>query len=145
MRKEISAGGVVFRQVGESYEILLIHDRFGKITLPKGHQESGETIEETAIREIEEETGVKGEIVTKIDTITYVFTHEKYGEVEKEVTYFVVKTDTNNIQPQLEEINEVAWYSIDEAKAIHQVKGYGNNQSILEKAIEDISPCSFSD
>jgi diadenosine hexaphosphate hydrolase (ATP-forming) len=139
MRKEISAGGVVFQKGGEKTQLLLIQDRFGKITLPKGHQEAGETIEQTAIREIEEETGVIGKIVTKIDTISYVFTHPEHGEVEKEVTYYVVQTDTNHVNPQLEEINEVAWYSLKEARELHQANGYGNNQFILEKAIQYIS------
>jgi 8-oxo-dGTP pyrophosphatase MutT (NUDIX family) len=139
MRKERSAGGVVFRKGAEGTQILLIQDRFGKITLPKGHQEAGETIEQTAIREIEEETGVVGEIVTKIDTISYVFTHPEHGKIEKEVTYYVLKTNTSTIIPQLEEINEVAWYSIDRAKVLHAEKGYGNNESILEAAIQYIN------
>jgi 8-oxo-dGTP pyrophosphatase MutT (NUDIX family) len=139
MRKERSAGGVVFRKRTEGIQILLIQDRFGKITLPKGHQEAGETIEQTAVREIEEETGVIGEIVTKIDTISYVFTHPEHGKIEKEVTYFVIKTNTSSITPQLEEINEVAWYSLDKAKELHTEKGYGNNESILEAAIQYIT------
>jgi 8-oxo-dGTP pyrophosphatase MutT (NUDIX family) len=139
LRKEKSAGGVVFRKEDEEIQILLIQDRFGKITLPKGHQEAGETIEQTAIREIEEETGVVGEIVTKIDTISYVFTHPEHGKIEKEVTYYVLKTNTSTITPQLEEINEVAWYSIDKAKELHAEKGYGNNESILEAAIQYIN------
>lgn len=136
--KEISAGGVVFRGEGEHIEILLIHDRFGAITLPKGKQEAGETIEETALREIEEETGVIGEIMTKIDTISYVYTHPQHGKIEKEVTYFVVKTNTKQISPQLEEINDVAWYPIQKALALHQAKGYDNNQSVLNQAVDYI-------
>ncbi|MCH5583854.1 NUDIX domain-containing protein [Shimazuella sp. AN120528] len=139
MRKEISAGGVVFRKVMDEIQLLLIQDRFGKITLPKGHQEAGETIEQTAIREIEEETGVVGKIVTKIDTISYIFTHPEHGEVEKEVTYYVVQTDEDSVSPQLEEINEVVWYSIEEARELHKANGYDNNQSILEKAIQYIT------
>lgn len=138
MKREISAGGVVFRKVGEEIQILLIRDRFGKITLPKGHQEAGESMEQTAVREIEEETGILGKIITKIDTISYMFSHPEHGEVEKEVTYYVVKTSENNVTPQLEEINEVAWYTIEKARGLHQAYGYGNNQSILEKAIQYI-------
>jgi 8-oxo-dGTP pyrophosphatase MutT (NUDIX family) len=139
MKQEVSAGGVVFRKMGEEIQFLLIHDRFGKITLPKGHQEAGETIEQTAIREIGEETGVVGKIVTKIDTISYVFTHPDHGEVEKEVTYYVVQTDDDMISPQLDEIKGVAWYPIEEARKLHQANGYGNNQAILEKAIQYIT------
>jgi diadenosine hexaphosphate hydrolase (ATP-forming) len=134
--QEISAGGVVYRTNGEHIEVLLIHDRFGAITLPKGKQKAGETIEETALREIEEETGVVGEIVTKVDTISYEYTHPKHGKIEKEVTYYVVKTDTKQITPQIEEINAGAWYPIQEAIVLHQTKGYTNNQHVLEQAIQ---------
>jgi 8-oxo-dGTP pyrophosphatase MutT (NUDIX family) len=138
MRKEISAGGVVFRQYHGKYEVLLIDDRFGKLSLPKGHQEAGETIEQTAIREIAEETGVHGEIMKKITTITYTFTHEKYGEVEKEVTYYLVQAHTEQLEAQLAEISGVGWYSLEEAKQLHQAKGYDNNQAVLEAAITEI-------
>jgi diadenosine hexaphosphate hydrolase (ATP-forming) len=134
--QEISAGGVVYRINKEQIEILLIHDRFGAITLPKGKQELGETIKETALREIEEETGVIGEIVTKIQTISYEYTHSKHGKIEKEVTYYLVKTNTKALTPQIEEIDAVLWYSIQEAIELHQAKGYANNQSVLEQAIQ---------
>ena len=58
--KEISAGGVVFRKVDGELQIQLIQDRYGKISLPKGKMEPGETIEQTALREIVEETGIEG-------------------------------------------------------------------------------------
>jgi diadenosine hexaphosphate hydrolase (ATP-forming) len=133
---EISAGGVVYRTNGEHTEILLIHDRFGAITLPKGKQEARETIKETALREIEEETGVIGEVVTKIQTISYEYTHPEHGIIEKEVTYYLVKTNTNALTPQIEEIDAVHWYSIQEAIELHQAKGYANNQPVLEQAIQ---------
>jgi 8-oxo-dGTP pyrophosphatase MutT (NUDIX family) len=133
--QEISAGGVVFRNVGH-IEILLIHDRFGAITLPKGKQEAGESIEETALREIEEETGVIGEIISKIQTISYAYTHPNHGKIEKEVTYYLVKTDTKQITPQIEEIDAVAWYPIQEVVELHQARGYANNQIVLEQAIQ---------
>jgi diadenosine hexaphosphate hydrolase (ATP-forming) len=134
--KEISAGGVVYHTDGEQIDILLIHDRFGTITLPKGKQEAGEKIPETALREIQEETGVIGEIVTEIETISYVYTHPQHGKIEKEVTYYLVKTASKQISPQIEEINDVAWYPYQKAVKLHKVKGYANNLSILDKAID---------
>ena len=54
---EISAGGLVYRMEKDELQVQMIQDRYGKITLPKGKMEAGETIEETALREILEETG----------------------------------------------------------------------------------------
>lgn len=58
--QEPTAGGLIFRRVGEDkhIEFLLIQDSKGRWTIPKGHIEAGETPEETAAREIIEETGI---------------------------------------------------------------------------------------
>jgi len=58
--KEISAGGVVYRKDNGSISLLALTDRFGRYSLPKGKQEAGETLKETALREIWEETAIKG-------------------------------------------------------------------------------------
>lgn len=75
MRKEISAGGVVFRSIGGRLEIQLILDRYGKISMAKGKMEPGETVEQTALREIEEETGIIGSIISPVDIIKYTYNH----------------------------------------------------------------------
>lgn len=135
--KEISAGGVVYYQNDENrFKLMLIQDRFGAVTLPKGKHEAGETPEENALREIAEETGVDGEIICKIDTISYTYTHPQHGKIEKEVTYYLVKANNNQITPQIEEINAVQWYSIQDAVELHKAKGYANNQPILDQAIQ---------
>jgi diadenosine hexaphosphate hydrolase (ATP-forming) len=57
--EETAAGAIVFR--GE--EVLLVRDRYGRLTFPKGHVEPGEGLEATALRELAEETGVVGVLV----------------------------------------------------------------------------------
>ena len=58
--REETAGGVVFRRSGEGkVEILMIQDAKNRWTIPKGHVEEGERLEEAAIREVREETGLK--------------------------------------------------------------------------------------
>ncbi|MBT9253898.1 MAG: NUDIX domain-containing protein, partial [Brockia lithotrophica] len=59
---EVSAGGIVYRRGARGPEILVIEDRFGRIAYPKGHLEAGETPEQAALREVEEETGIRGTI-----------------------------------------------------------------------------------
>ncbi|MCZ8511161.1 NUDIX hydrolase [Paenibacillus filicis] len=133
--KEISAGGVVYRRTGNELQVQMIQDRYGKITLPKGKMEPGETVEQTALREILEETGIQGEIVHPLETITYQFTLSGVGLVDKEVHYFLVEATGGSLQAQVEEIRGVEWLHPLEAwnQQIHS--GYGNNDSVLKKAL----------
>lgn len=134
--KEISAGGVVYRYAGEQLQIQLITDRYGKISFAKGKQEPGETVEETALREIVEETGVVGVITQPIDIIAYQYQHSTHGVVDKEVHYYLVKSEGGELRPQVEEIRGVQWYEPLEAWEKQQSEGYDNNDFILEKALQ---------
>src|SRR5437016_4242502 len=96
--KEISAGGLVYRMVGDELQIQMIQDRYGKITLPKGKMEAGETVEETALREILEETGISGRIIEPIALICYQFNQPKVGLIDKEVHYYLVEAIGGTIQ-----------------------------------------------
>ena len=73
--REYSAGGLVFDEQ-RRVAIIARHSRSGHLEwcLPKGHIEKGETPQETAVREIHEETGILGEVVDSIATIDYWFT-----------------------------------------------------------------------
>lgn len=57
---ELGAGGVVFNA---KREVLLLRDRMGFWVFPKGHPEPGESLEEAAVREVWEETGVRAEVL----------------------------------------------------------------------------------
>ncbi|WNQ13444.1 NUDIX hydrolase [Paenibacillus aurantius] len=132
--QEISAGGVVYRGAGGGLEIQMIQDRYGVITLPKGKMEPGETIEETALREIVEETGIRGRIVQHLETVRYPYTSPEKGNVDKEVHYYLVEALGGELQAQLEEIRGVEWLPPHEAWNRQKESGYENNQSVLEKA-----------
>jgi len=131
MHKEISAGGVVYRRLNGRLEIQLIEDRFGRMTLAKGKMEAGETIEQTALREILEETGVAGKIEAPLQVISYSYEHERLGTVEKEVHYYLVAAEEGRLQAQLEEIAGVAWYEPTEAWRLQRESGYDNNDEVL--------------
>lgn len=134
--KEISAGGVVYRYEANQLQIQLITDRYGKISFAKGKMENGETIEETALREILEETGVVGVIDKPIDIIAYTYNHTVHGEVDKEVHYYLVESKGGELRPQIEEIRGVAWYEPKVAWEKQLKLGYDNNDFILEKALK---------
>lgn len=102
---QISAGGVVYRHHEGALQIQLILDRYGKTSLPKGKMEAGETVEQTALREICEETGIVGSITSPVDIIAYKYHHPEFGQVDKEVHYYLVKAEKGSLKPQIEEIN----------------------------------------
>jgi 8-oxo-dGTP pyrophosphatase MutT (NUDIX family) len=136
--KEISAGGVVYRNIGNRLHIQLIRDRFGKVTLAKGKMEAGETIPQTALREIEEETGIAGSIVSPLETVFYEYTQGNGERVEKEVHYFLVEAASGELQAQIEEISGVEWLEPLEAWKSMLKAGYDNNYAVLQKALHTL-------
>ena len=110
----IAGGGKVFNDNGE---ILFIY-RNDKWDLPKGKTERKETIEETSIREVEEETGVKGlEIKKLLDTTYHIF--KRNGRYKIKITYwFEMKTSySGKLHPQQNEgITKVAWLNKKETE-----------------------------
>ncbi|RJE89870.1 NUDIX domain-containing protein [Paenibacillus sp. 1011MAR3C5] len=134
---EISAGGVVFRHNEQGQlQIQLIQDRYGKVSLPKGKMEAGETVEQTALREIAEETGLEGKIVAPIDQIKYQYEHAEYGTVNKEVHYYLVEAVGGKHQAQVEEIRGVDWFEPMEAWRRQKQSGYDNNHRIVAGALQ---------
>ncbi len=109
-----AGGGLVYNKKGE---VLFIF-RNGKWDLPKGGIEKREEIDETAIREVEEETGVTGlKIVQKLQKTYHVF--KRNGRYKLKVTHwFEMKTDFDGVpHGQIEEgIEKVAWLKPDEIK-----------------------------
>ncbi|MDI3316090.1 MAG: NUDIX domain-containing protein [Bacillota bacterium] len=134
MRFERAAGGVVFLPGREVPSILLVLDRFGRWTFPKGHVEHGESDEEAALREIEEETGVTGQVVDELAAVRYRFLPAGASEeVEKEVRYFLVRATGGDPRPREGETREVRWFRPDEVGGLPQ---YPNNRPVLEAALE---------
>ncbi|WP_276356000.1 NUDIX hydrolase [Cohnella caldifontis] len=133
--KEVAAGGVVYRKKDGAVEIQLIEDRFGKITLAKGRMEAGETTEQTALREIAEETGIEGRIVEPLALIRYTYESADRGAIDKEVHYYLVEADGGSLKAQVEEISGVAWHPPLEAWRLQLASGYDNNREVLAKAL----------
>lgn len=109
-----AAGGLV---QNEDKKIMLIFRR-GKWDLPKGKLDSGETLEQCALREVEEETGLtKIKLLSPLLT-TYHTYHEGSRFILKESYWFTMKvTGKQNIQPQKEEgILEIKWVTPNEAE-----------------------------
>lgn len=131
MVEEVSAGGVVYRQGRSGQELLMIQDRYGRWTFPKGGVEQGETLEQTALREVREETGLTGTITARIGETRYQY-QDYRGQVKKTVHYFLIKADPGAISPQWSEIRDARWFTIDEALINC---GYDNMLPILNRSI----------
>lgn len=102
-----AGGGIVFN---ENRELLFIFRR-GKWDLPKGKLDKGETIEECAVREVKEETGLKNVVITSFAGNTYHTYHEKGKFILKTSSWYLMEaTGNQQLIPQTEEdIEEMAW------------------------------------
>ena len=131
---QTSAGGIVIKIIPEGIKVLLIKDRFGRWTWPKGHLEQGETPEEAALREIEEETGISGlEIISEVGIQKYSFS-ENGVEVNKIVQVFLVESKGDAvIKVQTDEISDAAWFFTGDALSKIEYEG---SFDILNRALE---------
>jgi 8-oxo-dGTP pyrophosphatase MutT (NUDIX family) len=116
--REYTAGGVVFRHVEDRVEILMIQDRLGRWTIPKGHVEEGESLEQTALREVAEETGLTHlRLGEKLDKLH--FFYRKEGKLIFMTTFvFLMEAlgDTDNVVPEDSEgIVDAKWFDYDKA------------------------------
>ena len=134
-RREISAGCVVYRRSGNGAEVALIqpHDRQAW-SLPKGLIERGETPEVAAQREVQEETGLLGDIVGRIDTIKYSYNarwEQPPVRIFKFVTFYLLRSTGGDPSNHDREVDRVEWFPLDDA--MHQAT-YAQEREILRKA-----------
>lgn len=108
-----AAGGVV---INKKSELLMIFRR-GKWDLPKGKLDKGETLEECAVREVKEETGISEIDLGKLITVTY-HTYTEFGKHNlKESHWYAMKTSDVKLVPQSEEdITEIVWVKKSDVK-----------------------------
>jgi 8-oxo-dGTP pyrophosphatase MutT (NUDIX family) len=117
-RIAVSAGGLVIRAVGGQPEIVVgrrKRERDGYVwSLPKGTPEEGETREETALREVREESGLEVRILSYFDAISYSFV--RTGErIEKTVHYYIMEAIGGSFEQYDKEFDELRWVRMDEA------------------------------
>ena len=126
----IAAGGIVENEEGK----ILFQFRRGKWDLPKGKLDKGETIEECAVREVEEETGLINIQLGELIGITKHLYTEHETEIEKETYWFAMKVSgEQKLVPQAEEdITELKWVSEHELQP-YLSDTFANIIEIVEK------------
>ncbi len=126
-----SAGGVVYRHTPDGPEIALAHRRAPLLwALPKGTPASGETLEETALRETSEETGLEVEIEVPIGPISYVFVRGS-TRYFKTVHFYLMRAVGGDPALHDHEFDEVRWVVIPEAL---RLLSYPTERSVVEHA-----------
>jgi ADP-ribose pyrophosphatase YjhB (NUDIX family) len=118
------AGAITVRDTANGPKVLLVRAKRDprQWIFPKGHQEKGETLAETAVRELKEEGGVVGEAVKPVGVSTF-----HWGDEDVEVTYFLVR-DTGRRKTAE---REVAWRSFADAKSL---VSFDDGRWLLDKA-----------
>ena len=111
-----AAGGLIYREISEdkSLEILIIHRPDRDWSFPKGKQDQGETLLQTAIREVEEETGFTCLAEDLIGHVNYLVSDKK---LKKEVTYWAMTVETGEFKPN-SEVDTIQWVNYEEAKKL---------------------------
>src|SRR2546425_777500 len=129
MRREFSAGGVLVRRLDGRWMVAAIRPAGrpeGLWALPKGQIDEGERGEETALREVAEETGAHGRSRGKLGDVRYWFNWD--GErIFKVVSFFLVRYEggrLGDVPPEhRHEVAEVRWLPLDEAPSLLAYRG----------------------
>jgi 8-oxo-dGTP pyrophosphatase MutT (NUDIX family) len=143
---EYTAGGMVFRRLLDvpDIEILLIQDPKKRWTIPKGHVEPGESLEQTAVREIREETGlVKLKIRDKLDKIN--FFYRLNGKLIFMTTHvFLIEAlgDSSHLIPEDSEgIVDAKWFPAEEALSLI---AYKQTEKLFRIGLEKLGVASLA-
>lgn len=138
-----SAGGLVFKKEnGVVFWLLGKHSGYHKWILPKGKIEAGEKSWQTAMREVEEEVGVKTRAIdfSPIHRVSYFYSDKEQGRVFKTVDFFLLAYESGDHLVHDAETEETKWLLTDEAK----VKlAFEEEKKALEKAAKKLAQQSL--
>lgn len=113
----------------------------GTWALPKGNVDPGESPAETALREVWEETGVRGRLVEKLGDVKYVYTRRDGERVFKVVSFFLLRAGRGRIgeidERMRVEVAQARWVPLDEAP---KLLAYGGEREIAAQALARLEP-----
>jgi 8-oxo-dGTP pyrophosphatase MutT (NUDIX family) len=130
---QVSSGGVIFRRRKNSIEIAMVAVKNRSVwCLPKGLIDKGETPETAALREVSEETGLKGRIIEKLGEISYwYYLKEENAKCRKTVHFFLMEYEGGDVSNHDREVDTASWIPIDEAFSRASYRG---ERDMIERA-----------
>ena len=133
--RHFSAGGVVYRIGDDGAEVVLCgRDAGGTWSLPKGTPEPGESVAQTALREVREETGLEVEIEGGLGDITYWFARPGV-RVRKKVAFYLMASTGGSTDDHDPEFDRVQWFPADRAA---DVMTHPTERDVVRKGIAEI-------
>ena len=134
---ELSAGGLVLRRMASGgLEVLLIqHSAHGGWGFPKGWIEEGETPPQTAVREVQEESGVIAEIIADLPYTRYFYVNRQRQKVAKTVTWYLMRYVGEGNQTHAHEVSAVEWLPLE---GVHARLTYKNDKDLFGLALPEI-------
>ena len=144
MEREFSAGGVLVKRVKGRPHVAAIRPQgkpAGVWALPKGNLDPGERPAETAVREVWEETGVRGRLVEKLGDVKYTYTRRSGVRVFKVVSFYLLTAGRGRIGEIEErmriEVADARWLPLDEAP---RLLAYGGERQMAKEALARLAP-----
>ena len=133
----VSAGGVVYRTRDGVVEVVLCGRSSPRIwALPKGMPDAGESVEEAALREVREETGLEVALVHPLDQISYWFVRPAEGvRCHKTVHFFLMRPTGGSLDHHDPEFDEVRWVPGEEAL---RMMTYRSEAQVVRKALDAV-------
>lgn len=144
LKREFSAGGIVFNNKGQ---VLLIQNasiKDHKIQywgFPKGNIEPGQTSRDAALREVQEEGGIKAQIVDKVGDAKYVYTRDG-NRIFKVVTIYLMKYKFGDLRDHDHEVLDAKWFNPEEAL---RILSFSHDKQLLRKAREMLDRSPFNE
>jgi 8-oxo-dGTP pyrophosphatase MutT (NUDIX family) len=125
-----AAGGVVVRRGTDGPEVAVIHrPKYGDWSLPKGKLDGDESFEQAALREVEEETGMKAELGAELSSVSY---RDRKGRT-KLVRYWRMQVTEGDFEPG-SEVDELRWL---DPGAARELLSYEHDAELVREAIAD--------